>query len=158
MNIKIDKLYADAIIPVLNKNICPIRAYSLLEMWSNSGSNGEIYFNKERIDFSYPRDDGLVIPYLSRVVVGTGLKIQLPEGFGADIVTDWDIFNKTGFTVSTCSSSDSGESLVYVVNNSRKSQILRKNDIIGKLFVRQNCIYTINEVENEVSGRKASSS
>ena len=81
--------------------------------------------------------DNFIIPPGSRIVIGTGIKIELPSGFGAYICPRSGLAAKHGITVLNapgCIDNDfTGEVKVILFNSSNEDFIIKKGDRVAQL-------------------------
>ena len=81
--------------------------------------------------------DNFIIPSGSRIVIGTGIKIELPSGFGAYICPRSGLAAKHGITVLNapgCIDNDfTGEVKVILFNSSKEDFIIKKGDRVAQL-------------------------
>lgn len=84
-------------------------------------------------------DDDIVLGSLERAMIPTGIKIELPQGYEAQIRPRSGKAIKDGITVintpGTCDSDFRGEIQVLAVNLSRSNQIIRKGERIAQMVI-----------------------
>ena len=82
--------------------------------------------------------DNVVIPSGSRFVVGTGLKMEIPSGFGAMVCSRSGLAAKSGIQVlnapGICDQDFRGEIKVILYNSGKEDFIVKKGDRIAQLL------------------------
>jgi dUTP pyrophosphatase len=82
--------------------------------------------------------DELVIPPGSRVTVGTGIKLEIPNGFGAMVCSRSGLAAKNGIQVlnapGLCDNDYGGEIKVILHNSGQSEFIVKKGDRIAQLL------------------------
>jgi dUTP pyrophosphatase len=82
--------------------------------------------------------DNVVIPSGSRLVVGTGLKMEIPSGFAAQVCSRSGLAAKSGIQVLNApglvDNDYRGEVKVILYNSGREDFIVKKGDRIAQLM------------------------
>ena len=101
---------------------------SLIPAYQTSGSSG----------CDLMSTDNVVIPSGSRLVVGTGLKMEIPSGFAAQVCSRSGLAAKSGIQVLNApglvDNDYRGEVKVILYNSGREDFIVKKGDRIAQLM------------------------
>ncbi|MCL2441983.1 MAG: dUTP diphosphatase [Treponema sp.] len=105
-------------------------------------------------------DSDIVIPPFGRVKIPTGLKIEIPEGYEAQIRPRSGLALKTGLTVlnspGTIDSDYRGDICIILVNSGAENVIIKDGERIAQLVVTPVCRARITEVSGLSSSRRGS--
>ena len=119
-------------------------AYDIKKVYAHNGSNAEDnYETEDKLSRRLIDDEftvsGVELQYLERVLIGTGLKIAVPEGFEAQIRPRSGLALDDGITVlnspGTVDSGYRGELSVILINLSRANKRVRVGERVAQLVI-----------------------
>jgi dUTP pyrophosphatase len=103
------------------------------------------------MDLASAAEGDITVSPGERVAVPTGLAMELPEGFEAQVRPRSGLSFKTGLTVvnapGTIDSDYRGEIRVLMVNLDREAQVVRPGDRIAQMVIAPVVRVTVEEVE-----------
>lgn len=157
MKLQIVKLYNDVKLPVKkvpSDSGFDLYAYSFKKYYQNHGSNFERDFEGDKIK-PFIRENSIELNTQDRILIGTGLKATIGEGYELQIRTRSGLALKQGLIVvntpGTVDASYKDEIGIIIINLSRKAQVIKLGDRIAQLVPMKVELPEI-EVVAELSG------
>ena len=139
--LKIEKIYKDAIIP--NKPVTntdsgyDIYAYNVKKMYIHGGGNSEAVLVDENLRRRFIGPNTFELQCNERVLIGTGIKATVAEGYEIQVRPKSGISLKKGLTVlntpGTLDFEYRNEICVIIVNTSRAVQTITLGEAIAQL-------------------------
>ena len=127
-----------------------VYAHSFKRHYLHSGSNGEQMIETDIIKKRAEVEDKIELCYLERVMIGTGLKVAVPQGYEVQVRPRSGLALKQGLTVlNTPGTVDSGyrdEICIILVNLSRANRVVSIGDRIAQLVVSEVELCDVEEV------------
>jgi dUTP pyrophosphatase len=127
-------------IPVVNHSVHPLPTYA------TPGSSG--------MDLRAAIKDQILLAPMQRILVPTGLRMEIPEGFEAQVRPRSGLAIKKGLTClntpGTIDADYRGEVQVILVNLSQENQVIEPGERIAQLVVQR--VEKINWVEVDALG------
>lgn len=131
-------------ISVINRSANPLPEYA------TAGSSG--------MDIRANLEEHLILKPMERVLVPTGLFIEIPAGYEAQVRPRSGLAIKQGITClnspGTIDADYRGEIKVILINLSGEEQVIHSGDRIAQMVIQQVCIASWNETEQlEITSR-----
>jgi len=139
----IEKIHTDAKVPERTNptdaglDVC---FHNIQSIYVHAGGNGEAKLEATAFKRRFV-DNTLTLSYLERALIGTGIKIAVPDGYEVQVRPRSGLALKQGFEVvnspGTIDSGYRGEVCVILKNGSRADQQISLGDRIAQLVVNK---------------------